>query len=103
MGELMPSLEWLRQRGGCTRILGLRDIIDEPAAVVALWEKTGIYRVLQDHYDHVVVYGNARFYDPVASYRLPPAVAAKTQFLDFVCNTGDGERPGDDTSAPARE
>jgi len=32
-GELIPSLEHLRETGGCTRILGLRDIIDSPERV----------------------------------------------------------------------
>ena len=29
-GELLPTLNWLRETGGCTRILGLRDIVDGP-------------------------------------------------------------------------
>jgi PAS domain S-box-containing protein len=93
MGELLPSLRWLQERGGCQRILGLRDIVDDPAAVTALWRRTGVYDVLAEHYDHLVVYGNAAFYDPVRSYELPPAVAARARFVDFVCN--DDEVPVD--------
>ena len=50
-------------------------------AVTALWRRTGVYDVLAEHYDHLVVYGNAAFYDPVRSYELPPAVAARTPAL----------------------
>ncbi len=89
-GELLPSLEWLHQRGGCQRILGLRDIIDDPSSVTELWSRTGVYDVLQKHYDHLVVYGNQNYYDPIASYQLPAAVAARARFVDYVCNTDDG-------------
>jgi PAS domain S-box-containing protein len=92
-GELLPALEWLANRGGCTRILGLRDVIDEPASVIALWKATRVYDVLRDHYDHLVVYGSREVYDPVASYELPPEVAAKTRFVNYVC----------DRSAPVAE
>ncbi|MGE3171350.1 MAG: response regulator [Planctomycetota bacterium] len=93
-GELLPSLEWLRERGGCQRILGLRDVIDDPDAVVSLWQRTGIYDVLERHYDHVVVYGNREYYDPVTSYRLPASVAQRASFLNYVCNTDDGALDG---------
>jgi PAS domain S-box-containing protein len=92
-GELLPALEWLADRGGCTRILGLRDIIDEPSAVVSLWKATGVYEVLNSQYDHLVVYGNQGVYDPVAQYQFPDAVASKTRFVNYVC----------DRSAPARD
>ena len=88
-GELLPSLKYLQERGGCQRILGLRDIIDAPAAVTSLWRKTGVYKVLEDHYDHVVIYGNRAFYDPVVQYELPASVAQRTRFLDYVCNEPD--------------
>lgn len=89
-GELLPSLQWLQERGGCQRILGLRDIIDDPASVIELWNRTGIYDVLEQHYDHVVVYGNRSFYDPIESYQLPASVARRVKFMDYVCNSEEG-------------
>jgi len=85
-GELLPTLEYLAERGGCTRILGLRDVIDEPASVTELWRETGVYDVLARHYDHCVVYGNRAVYDPVAAYAFPEEVARKTRFVDYVCD-----------------
>jgi PAS domain S-box-containing protein len=93
-GELLPALEYLRERGGCTRILGLRDIIDEPEAVTGLWQANGMYDVLRRHYDHVVVYGNRAVYDPVEQYRFPPEVAARTRFVDYVCDRSEPAREG---------
>lgn len=97
-GELLPSLQWLAETGGCQRILGLRDIIDDPTSVVELWNRTGVYDVLQKHYDHVVVYGNRQFYDPVTNYQLPANVAARTRFVNYVCAADDGAL---DSSYPA--
>ncbi|NOT29527.1 MAG: hypothetical protein HOP15_03655, partial [Planctomycetes bacterium] len=105
-GELLPALEHLAERGGCTRILGLRDIIDEPEAVVGLWQASGVYDVLRRHYDHVVVYGNQSVYDPVREYRFPPEVAARTRFVDYVCDRSapaadsDGASTGDADGRP---
>ena len=85
-GELLPTLEHLAERGGCTRVLGLRDIIDEPPAVIELWQKNGVYDVLREHYDHLVVYGHPSVYDPVREYQFPPEVAARTRFVNYVCD-----------------
>ena len=83
-GELLPALEWLAGHGGCRRILGLRDITDDPSAVRELWEEQGIYDVMRDLYDDIVVYGSRDVYDLVSEYALPTDVAAKTHFLGYV-------------------
>jgi PAS domain S-box-containing protein len=100
-GELLPALEHLAERGGCTRILGLRDVIDAPSAVTELWHKTGVYDVLRRHYDHLVVYGDRAAYDPVHEYAFPPEVAAKTRFVGYVCDqSAPVEDAGDDDGRP---
>jgi predicted glycosyltransferase len=83
-GELRSALEWLARRGGCTRILGLRDIIDEPSAVIESWRGGGIYEVLDQLYDHIAVYGARDFFDPIEKYEMPTAVAAKVRFVGYV-------------------
>jgi len=101
-GELLPALEHLSERGGCTRILGLRDIIDEPPSVIELWKKTGVYDVLRQHYDHLVVYGNREVYDPVREYAFPPELAAKTRFVDYVCDRSTPPAEVDASAADPR-
>jgi len=93
-GELRPTLDWLSERGGCTRILGLRDVVDEPEALRKLWHEEGIYDVIERHYDHVVVYGERAHFDPVEEYDLPPAVAARTAYVDYVCSHEDSDPGG---------
>ncbi|TFH20955.1 MAG: response regulator [Myxococcales bacterium] len=97
-GELRDSLAWLQRRGGCTRILGLRDIIDDPTEVVPMWRERGIFDLLRESYDHVVVYGAREVYDPVAMYEFPDEIAAKTRFVGYVC---DGPEVDDAGAASA--
>jgi len=100
-GELLPSLEWLRTRGTCTCILGLRDVIDEPRTVIQLWKENGVYDVLRDHYHHVVVYGAREVYDVVRQYEFPEEVVAKTRFVHYVCDPSPSEA-AEETVADAR-
>lgn len=84
-GELRPALEWLRERRpDCVRMVGLRDVIDDPAAVVASWRKHGVFDVLRTHYQHVLIYGQREVFDPVQEYGFPPEIRAKTVFLNYV-------------------
>lgn len=84
-GELRPALSWLRENlPDCRTVVGLRDIIDEPAAVVADWRAREIYRLLEESYDHVVIYGQRGFHDTIAAYALPAAVAARARFVGHV-------------------
>ena len=88
-GELVATLEWLKSQGRCTRILGLRDVIDEPRTVTGLWNELGIYDVLSELYDHVAVYGSRTIYDAVEEYRFPADVAAKTRYVHYVVDESD--------------
>lgn len=65
-------------------ILGLRDVVDEPALVVRRWREQGIYELLEEVYDRILVYGSREIFDPTVEYRFPPAVAAKTTFCGYV-------------------
>src|SRR5919112_6404555 len=48
-GELLPALEEVR-RQGCRLVLGIRDIMDEPALLVPEWERKGASEALH-YYD----------------------------------------------------
>jgi len=82
-GELRATLEWLRARG--TRcVLGMREVLDSPAAVAAEWESLGGAEVAAEFYDAVWVYGDPLVYSPVASGEIPPALAALTRFTGYL-------------------
>lgn len=98
-GELVPSLEWLSERTNCRRILGLRDVTDDGENVRALWKKQGVYELLETSYDHIVVYGDREFYDPVVEYQLSTGTRAKVQYMGFVCDQSSTH----DTCAPVEK
>jgi PAS domain S-box-containing protein len=94
--EMLPTLEMLKRTGGCTTLLGLRDIIDDPADVIKLWKEKRIYDVLRNLYDHVLVYGSQSVYDTAAAYEFPDDVVAKTFFANYVC---DKREPDEELSS----
>lgn len=69
-GELDPVLQRARE-GGTRTMLGLRDIIDEPAAVLAEWGGPEERRALREFYDRVLVYGAPEVLDPRTEYSIP--------------------------------
>lgn len=82
-GEILPTLEFARSRG--TRIvLGVRDILDEPEALVPEWERKGAAQALVQFYDNIVVYGLKQVYEPLACLNLPGSVAARTTYTGYL-------------------
>jgi len=90
-GEVLPSL----RRTNALRILGLRDIIDEPSAVRANWERNGIIDVLRECYDLILVYGQRHLFDPVRAYGIPDDVARKMKFVGYIPRNGREADPDD--------
>ncbi|MDH4037875.1 MAG: response regulator [Candidatus Krumholzibacteria bacterium] len=89
-GELVPSLEWLAaNRPGCARMLGLRDVIDDPESVLSIWTKDGLYRLVEDSYDHVFVYGMREVFDAASAYRFSPALASRVAYMNYVGETAE--------------
>jgi predicted glycosyltransferase len=84
-GELHPALESLRA-AGARAVLGLRDILDDRAAVMREWEERDLARRIAEYYDRVLVYGCPNVLDPIAEYRLPGHVAERTSFCGYVVN-----------------
>ncbi len=100
-GELQPVLDWLREHHpDCETVIGLRDIIDDPAAVIETWRRQGIFRLLEASYDHIVVYGSRGFYDPVAAYEFPAALAQRVRFVGHVTEETTAEAPGHRAGTP---
>ena len=83
--EVLPTLEWLKQNAPRTRtILGLRDILDDPAVITADWRERDIYSYLAPLYDEIWVYGNQRVYDPVTLYRFPDDIKDRVVFTGYI-------------------
>jgi predicted glycosyltransferase len=93
--ELLPALEHARRAGLATRVvLGLRDIIDDPAVTRAVWQREGVYETLRREYHRVLVYGTPDVFETAVEYRLDDAPDARVDYCGYVCNMSAVEPPG---------
>ena len=83
-GELLPLLADLRHRGKTEIALGMRDVLDEPSHVVETWKRDGTYRLLDELYDHLWVYGCREVFPIDQLYRIPEKAAKKMTYLGYL-------------------
>lgn len=98
LGELAAALPHLRARG--TRlVLGLRDVLEEPALVRREWREAGYGRDIEHMYDEVWVYGDPAAYDAVREYGWGPGVADRVHFTGYLnplaVGSGEGSHGAD--------
>jgi predicted glycosyltransferase len=92
-GELKDALAAIRKIGG-KAVLGLRDILDDPATVRAEWTPHNLPAAIPAHYDSVIVYGQEQIFDTAAAYDFPAALRARTHYSGYVTNPpGSGSPP----------
>ena len=83
--EIVPTLQWLRQcRPQAKAVLGLRDIMDDGESTRQDWEEKGVYKVLDQCYSEIWVYGNRELYDPIREYRIPEPISRKMVFTGYI-------------------
>lgn len=85
-GEVKDTLIMLKARG-TPLVLGLRDVMDDPAKLADEWNRKNIVPALRDLYDHIWVYGLARFCDPLEGVPVPKSVSRKIQFTGYLRRT----------------
>ncbi len=86
--ELMPGLELLKSRGRHV-VLGLREILDDPAAVRTEWSDGDYEATIRAYYDRIWIYGDRDVYDTVSEYGFTPDIAEKARFTGYL-NPLDG-------------
>ncbi len=81
--ELDPTLDYLRTQGKTYCILGLRDVLDEPATVQRDWRRGANEEAIQTYYDAVWVYGDSAIYDLAQEYNFHPKTVAKLRYTGY--------------------
>jgi predicted glycosyltransferase len=100
--ELAESLGLLREMG--TRlVLGLRDVLDDPAYVRADWDRAGAVGVLRRSYDAIWVYGDPRVFDPAVEYDLPADLRAMVRYAGYLDRHATGRPTGEDLAERRRQ
>lgn len=82
--ELDPTLDYLRTQGKTHCILGLRDILDQPASVRRDWKRAANEEAIQTYYDQVWVYGDRAIYDLAQEYHFQPKTVAKFRYIGYL-------------------
>lgn len=95
-GEIVRSLKFLKSEYPKTKlVLGLRDIEDAASVVQEEWKRAGVYPLLDEVYDAILLYGCRHIYDPAYEYGLSEKTGKKIISCGYI---------GRDTSArPAEE
>ncbi len=82
-GEVVGTLEMLHRRG--TRcVLGLRDVMDEPASLIEEWRRKEVFPALESLYDEIWVYGLPDIFDPLAEIPGMSRVKEKVRFTGYL-------------------
>ena len=84
-GEVEATLEYLREgRPGTLTVLGLRDVMDDPADVRQSWRKSKLQDAIERFYDRLLVYGPREIYDPLPEYGLSPETLNRSSYVGYV-------------------
>lgn len=83
-GELLPTLNALRETGQTRVVLGLRDVLDEPEVLAQEWERKGALDAAENFYDEIWVYGLRSVYDPTDGLNLSPATRNRLHWTGYL-------------------
>jgi predicted glycosyltransferase len=84
---------------GTHLVLGLRDIMDDPEALAAEWERKNPHQALDELYDDILVYGLPEICDPLAGIPLSDRARAKMTYTGYLASEGAG-RPSNAAADP---
>lgn len=84
LDELVPTLSRLREGARTRCVLGLRDVLDDPAVVAREWRDRDTERTIEDLFDAVWVYGDPTVYDVATACAFPGSVRAKLEYVGYL-------------------
>jgi len=90
-GEVTTTLEMLKQQG-TINVLGLRDIMDEPAQLKTEWERKQVLPVLENLYHDIWVYGLNEMGSPIEGLGLPSSIENKISYTGYLGREIPNER-----------
>ncbi len=82
-GEVEATLDLLTGRGRQC-VLGLRDVMDEPRALYAEWQRKGVFPALERYYNDIWVYGLPEMFDPISEIPGMDRLAERISFTGYI-------------------
>jgi predicted glycosyltransferase len=84
--ELRPALQsWRTTVDRPCVVLGVRDILDDPARTVRRWRREGVYQAIERYYDAVLIYGSREIFDTRSRYQLDRECSVPVDYCGYVC------------------
>lgn len=87
-GEALPMLRAARGDGRLT-LFGMRDIVDSAEVVERDWGSEDCRRVLEQDYEHILVYGDRGVFDAVNEYPVLRPFSHKLSTVGYIANPLD--------------
>jgi predicted glycosyltransferase len=92
--DLVPGLRLIRALNHPTKVvLGVRDIIDNPAVTCDVWRREGFYDTLKKYYHSVLIYGSPEVFPTASAYRIDDTLSVGVQYCGYVCNMDPVKEP----------
>lgn len=88
-GEVKDTLTMLKARGAGL-VLGLRDVMDEPAQLAEEWERKNAAPALIDLYDSIWIYGLPQICNALEGIALPASTLAKVHYTGYLRRSTTG-------------
>ncbi|MBL4666241.1 MAG: hypothetical protein JKY04_02600, partial [Sneathiella sp.] len=82
-GEVEETLKVLKANG-TQLVLGLRDVLDDPALLVPEWKRKNVLSALQNYYDDIWIFGVEQLYNPLNGLDLPADVKRKVSYTGYL-------------------
>lgn len=82
-GEVRETLRLLSDRG-VPLILGLRDVMDEPALLAPEWERKHAIEGITEFYDEIWTYGLPQMCEPLAGLDVPDSVHRRMIYTGYL-------------------
>lgn len=82
--ELDASLAAIRTRGRTRCVLGLREILDDPATVMRQWKQCAMEDAIREYYDEVWIYGDPMVYDSVRQYSFVGSTVQRSRYIGYL-------------------
>lgn len=86
-GELEPAVRTLVGRGRVRIVLGLRDVLDEPAVAREEWRVGGMTQAVRAYFDEVWIYGDPSVHDLADVCGMPPGLRDQVRYTGFLAHT----------------
>ena len=82
-GEMLHTLKKMRERGAKI-ILGVRDVLDEPEALLPEWKRKKACEAVETFYDELWVYGLEAIYNPLQGLPLSEDALSRVRYTGYL-------------------